>query len=1088
MLNWLIPLDTATKKKRAAGLVIFGVLLALFLLFNRLPKFGIVEGDLAAIGGSEIQCFQGFCIEAGPDTTLWSRWWDFSITYLELVAVGMTFAFLAAGVAEAFLFPGISDGQAFSRRGLKGVFKGLIVGPAVTLCSACIVPISSAFRRRGASVEATISIVQGSATLNLPALIMATMVFAPMLSGSRIALSMLGVLLIGPLVAMAAARSEKVTSTPEVPTPLDDHDATWKESIAEGSLLWIRASVRYLVRLGPVMVIAGFASGLVVQWISPATVSSWLGNNPTGVAVAATLGVLINVPLMFEIPLVAALLLVGMGTAPAATLLFAAAAGGPITFWGLARVLPRRAIVTFMAATWGLGLVGGLAVLAIDPLLEGNVPALRESALAAGAENPDQRSSQTEVVAAPDDKLNGFELLTESDRDREFYLGLNRAPVVPFTNVAPYALRNAAGPGDQVWNWRPGAVVFDYDRDGDLDFYVTSSLGHSNYLYRNEGDGTFVEVAAAAGVAAAGSHSSGAVACDLDNDGYQDLYVGARGAPGRSLDYRSALENDNVARSLREAIKDRLFVNNGDGTFREMTELVFAGAVNIRSTASVACADVDGDGWLDIYVGNMITEDYFAYDETSHPGHYNVLYRNNGDLTFDDVTESAGVRGPEIFMLDPDGQPLMFADPETGRAYQGYDPQGLDSRKNRYGDPSGQTHAVLFFDYDNDGDPDLWLANDGDLMHVFRNDSSADEVRFTSVTEAMGLAMVGNWMGFAVGDYDGDADLDLFVTNMGYHPLTGPVLERPDGDCAYHERFTWGQCAHFLLRNNGLGRFEDVAAYTDVLPSLVMPPQSLDPNNIPYPWEVPTGLAAYDFGFGTTFFDFDNDGDEDLYWLGSEYGRGQGPGGETFPAAGRMLRGDGRGSFEDITVRSRMLGIQNVDYASLDPRDPSVKAKADELRVNFHENGKGLAHGDLNGDGYVDLIATNSSGPVSVGEGQAEWQSGPLFLWMNGGGDNHWIILRLKGRRAIDGTGSNADGVGARVYVKTDSSDKESLVQVQEVRAGSSYLSMDSIDLEFGIGNARVVDEITILWPSGRNQVLTDISADQLISITEPKQ
>jgi hypothetical protein len=201
-----------------------------------------------------------------------------------------------------------------------------------------------------------------------------------------------------------------------------------------------------------------------------------------------------------------------------------------------------------------------------------------------------------------------------------------------------------------------------------------------------------------------------------------------------------------------------------------------------------------------------------------------------------------------------------------------------------------------------------------------------------------------------------------------------------------------------------------------------------------------------------------------------------------------MLRGDGRGSFEDITVRSRMLGIQNVDYASLDPRDPSVKAKADELRVNFHENGKGLAHGDLDGDGYVDLIATNSSGPVSVGEGQAEWQSGPLFLWMNGGGDNHWIILRLKGRRAIDGTGSNADGVGARVYVKTDSSDKGPLVQVQEVRAGSSYLSMDSIDLEFGIGNARVVDEITILWPSGRKQVLTDISADQLISITEPKQ
>ena len=125
-----------------------------------------------------------------------------------------------------------------------------------------------------------------------------------------------------------------------------------------------------MIKLGPVMVLAGFASALVLQWISPDTVSRFLGDNLTGIAVAATLGVLINVPLLFEIPLVAALLLVGMGAGPAATLLFTAAAGGPVTFWGLAKLLPRKAVATLVTATWVLGTIGGLAVLVIEPLIK----------------------------------------------------------------------------------------------------------------------------------------------------------------------------------------------------------------------------------------------------------------------------------------------------------------------------------------------------------------------------------------------------------------------------------------------------------------------------------------------------------------------------------------------------------------------------------------------------------------------------------------------------------------------------------------------------------------------------------------------
>ncbi len=645
--------------------------------------------------------------------------------------------------------------------------------------------------------------------------------------------------------------------------------------------------------------------------------------------------------------------------------------------------------------------------------------------------------------------------------------------------------------GFGVWNDRPGVVVFDYDRDGDLDFYITAEAGNANWLYRNNGDATFTDAAATAGVELTNSHSTGAVACDVNNDGYQDLYVGAWGNPTDGLGFRSPQQGN----------LDSLLLNMGDGTFQDITATAFGNAVNARSATSIACADVNNDGWLDLFVGNLMDQDFRHFEDKNHPGHYNVLYINSGGrngVTFTEVAEQAGVQGPQIMMRYPDDTPVSYEDTDTGELYEGYNPQTLDAQGNRAGEPTGQTHAVLFFDYDDDRDPDLWIANDADRLHLYRNDSQGGNISFTPIARSMGIDQVGAWMGFAVGDFDGDVDLDVFVPNVGFHTLLQPPREVPRGTCEYFGRFASGTCSHYLLRNGGSGDFANVAHSTQVTPSPWMPPISLNPNSIDPGHQIPTGVAAYDFGFGTTFFDYENDGDQDLYWLGSTMGRGGGPNGHIFPAAGRMLLADGKGGFEDITVRARLLDIARVNYDGLEA-DALARQNPDVLRARRidrqnHENGKGVAHGDLNGDGFVDLIGTNSSGDIYIpslpGAPPATApRPGPLFVWLNGGdggSGNNWITIRLKGRMAIDGTGSNADGIGARVYITTQTGDVPKLHrQVQEVRAGSSYLSMDSIDIEFGIGAAESVQEIRILWPSGATQTVQSVPANQIIEITE---
>ena len=492
------------------------------------------------------------------------------------------------------------------------------------------------------------------------------------------------------------------------------------------------------------MVLAGFASSLVIQWISPETVGEYLGNNLQGVAIAATLGLLINVPLMFEIPLVAALLLVGMGEAPAATLLFAAAAGGPVTFWGLMRAMPRRAVASLAAATWVLGIIAGLGILTVSPLVGGEGVGIRASVTSETEEESDHLSRWlgTSASAASEPRIDRIEpaavgtggqvLVTVHGSgfvngagvtlggveavwgffgpDRLVALAPPHTPgtvdvevtnpdgsSVSLTGALTYRLPVFEEVGEQAGvaytHYRDlldiiplgaGVVVFDYNGDELHDIYITSTPNLSdlapgtegeNALFRNNGDGTFTDMAKAAGVSDAEAKSNGGCAADYDNDGDQDLFVANWGA-------------------------SKLFRNEGDGKFTDTAQA--AGLADPDATyRSMGCAwgDYNRDGALDFIVVRHIDEsdhDAFSQREYYLGVRPLALFHNDGDGTFTEVTH------------------LLGATAHPSRA------EGV------YGNIRGAGSQPAWLDFDNDGDLDLYVVNDlGEHIHpnvLWRND------------------------------------------------------------------------------------------------------------------------------------------------------------------------------------------------------------------------------------------------------------------------------------------------------------------------------------------------------------------------------
>ncbi len=393
-----------------------------------------------------------------------------------------------------------------------------------------------------------------------------------------------------------------------------------------------------------------------------------------------------------------------------------------------------------------------------------------------------------------------------------------------------------------------GAAFFDYDNDGYLDLYFVNGAAPSA-LYRNNGDGSFTDVPEAGGASNRGNYGHGVACGDYDNDGYVDLYLTNFG-------------------------KNRLYHNNGVGGFTDATAQ--SGTGDTRWSSSATFLDYDKDGDLDLYVVNYL---HYALDTPHPPCHENLtldngfntkrvrgychpknfkgepdrLYRNNGDSTFTDVTEAANIR-------DPGG---MF---------------------------HGKGLGVVAADFDTDGYPDIYIANDDTPNYLFYNKGDGTFGELAILTgcaySADGVAQAG--MGVDVADYNADGFLDIFVTNFSYETNT---LYRNNGDatftdvsyqaCLGEESYLYlGFGAGFLDADNDGALdifvanghiFPNIAKLTDVL-SYAQPNQLFrnrrDGTFVEMPFErhesIETKAASHKVSRGACFGDYDNDGDTDV--------------------------------------------------------------------------------------------------------------------------------------------------------------------------------------------------------------------------------
>jgi hypothetical protein len=518
-----------------------------------------------------------------------------------------------------------------------------------------------------------------------------------------------------------------------------------------------------------------------------------------------------------------------------------------------------------------------------------------------------------------------------------------------------FILQNSPTPQKHLIETMPGGVaLLDYNNDGLLDIFfvnggrLTSPLPtpddfdrddprYWNRLYRQNKNGSFTDVTEQARLANAGdgNYGMGVAVGDYDNDGYPDLYVTSYG-------------------------KNILYHNNGDGTFTDVTAK--AGVAGGGWSVSAGFFDYDNDGKLDLFVTRYMEWDtkhskdcggnYHTYcPPEAFPATTNILYHNNGDGTFTDVSQRSGIAA------------------KKGRAL-----------------------GVAFADYDGDGFTDIFVANDGMQQYLFHNNGNGT---FTELGLEAGAALSEDGrrlsgMGVVFQDYDNDGRPDIIVTEL--------------------PREIYG-----VYHNDGGGSF----SYRSLEAGLGV-------------------LSSGSSGWGVGLEDFDNDGWKDL-----------------FVAQGHVLD-----NVEQIDP--------SLHYLELPLLAINHNGRFDRLESGSTTPaaGRGAAFGDLNNDGWEDVVMTSLGGHPQVLMNNGGKAGG------NAGGKAHWLVISLRGTR------SNRDGFGARVQVNG---------QTRFATSTGSYLSASDKRLHFGLGASEKA-KVEVVWPSGIHQTLNEVHADQFLEVREPEK